>query len=79
MARQLFILLAGMSSRNAHEELFNIELNENNNGGWTAFHCACMNGNSKIAEMLMKNCAGFNIDLNTKDSISLYLGMVNQR
>ena len=33
----------------------------------TAFHLACENGHSKIAEMLIQKSAEFNIELNAKD------------
>ena len=34
----------------------------------TAFHVVCMKGQSKIAEILMKNSAQFNVDLNSKNN-----------
>ena len=46
---------------------FNIDLNTKDIVGKTAFHLACNNGHSKIAEMLMQKSVKFNIDLNTKD------------
>ena len=33
----------------------------------TAFHLACENGHSKVAEMIMQKSVEFNIDLNAKD------------
>ena len=36
-------------------------------GGGTPFHFACGNGQAGIAEIIMKNSAKLNIDLNAKD------------
>ena len=42
-------------------------LNEKDFIGRTAFHWACHDGHSKIAEMLIQKSAEFNIKLNDKD------------
>ena len=47
---------------------FNIELNTRGNNDNTAFHYACMHGQSEIVEMIMKNSVEFNIELNVKDN-----------
>ena len=43
-----------------------IELNNTDNYGCTAFHHACENGHSKIAEMLIHNNKKSKLDLNAK-------------
>ena len=43
---------------------FNIDLNARDNSGYTAFHCACLEGHPKIAEMLILKSTEVNIDLN---------------
>ena len=37
-------------------------------GGRTPFHLACRNGQAGLAEIIMKNSAKLNIDLNAKDN-----------
>ena len=44
---------------------FNIDLNASDKDGWTAFHWACFNEDSKIAERLMQKSA----DINAKDEM----------
>ena len=45
-----------------------IELNGKDIGGNTAFHWACIWGQSEIVEILMKHSIDLNIDLNAKDN-----------
>ena len=49
----------------------NIELNTKDYNGWTAFHWACRNGHSKIAEMLIQKSTELNIELDSKDNMGL--------
>ena len=44
--------------------ILNIDLNSvTYTCGWTGFHCACQNGQLKIAEFLMENSDIFDIDV----------------
>ena len=45
---------------------FNIDVNAKNQYGETAFHFACDNGQTEVAEMLIQKSREFNIDLNAK-------------
>ena len=49
----------------------NIDLDENDNDGTTAFHLACQKGNSDVVKIFMKNAAALSIDLNRKDNNGL--------
>ena len=42
----------------------NIDLNVEDEGGWTPFHFAYKNGHSKIVEIIIHNFVKINIDLN---------------
>ena len=45
------------------------ELEKKCKDGQTPFHLACENGQEDIAEIIMKNSAKFNIELNAKDNV----------
>ena len=48
-----------------------IDLNaKDRSNGWTAFHVACYNGNSKVAKILMQNSNEFKIDINGRSKFN---------
>ena len=68
------LLLLGKMESEKREEMFlekyielKIELNTKSAVGCTPFHLACRYGDSKIAEIMMKNCNRLKIDLNAQN------------
>ena len=59
--------LFGKLSKKKSRQKLNIELNSRSLMHSTAFHLSCMNGHSKIVEMLIQKSDELNIDLNAVD------------
>ena len=50
-----------------NSDKFNIELNAKDNGEYTAFHLACVNGSLRIVDMMINNSESLKLDLTARN------------
>ena len=51
-----------------HASKLGIDLNAQDNGGRSAFHLACGEGHSEVADLILQNASELSIELNSKDN-----------